>query len=491
VFDRATEDSRSPSHQNTDSRGAELRAHRFLQLSDIHFGQKSGTVAKHDHIRNALLADAKSLAAMRGPVTRILITGDISYLGKPDEYKTAAQWLEKLTAACGCQETHVSPIPGNHDCDRDGVSKQAKMIYAQLRVHSPELIQATLVEISEDGDSANPFLPKLQAYRQFASAYGCDFESSARPAWKQDFDLPGGIKLRLHGLTSVQVSGADDTLGNMILGSRQFMITEEDNVVNIVLIHHPLAWFKDKTEASQFIQNNARVMMVGHEHSLNIHKTEDALAKREWLVIYAGATNPPEGEAYGYTYNWIEFSCEERGAQHYLVAEIYPRAWNQHSVRFDADRNRLPAQAEFVKVEIECPNLRPEFERESAGVVGPAKSQVTSLAAHNASSSSTTLPAEPLATTQGRATMNTDSAGFDRLRYLFWRYLDWQQRLKVLVDVDALPKTADQPVPQTLERVALETAASNVRKLHALWEAIMPLIPEEKRATNPFKFNDR
>jgi hypothetical protein len=87
--------------------------------------------------------------------------------------------------------------------------------------------------------------------------------------------------------------------------------------------------------------------------------------------------------------------------------------------------------------------------------------------------------------------MNTDSAGFDRLRYLFWRYLDWQQRLKVLVDVDALPKTADQPVPQTLERVALETAASNVRKLHALWEAIMPLIPEEKRATNPFKFNDR
>jgi len=96
---------------------------RFLHLSDIHFGQKSGTVAKHDHIRNALLTDAKNLATKRGPVARILITGDMSYSGKSDEYKVATQWLEKLTAACGCQETHVSTIPGNHDCDRDAVSK--------------------------------------------------------------------------------------------------------------------------------------------------------------------------------------------------------------------------------------------------------------------------------------------------------------------------------------------------------------------------------
>lgn len=87
--------------------------------------------------------------------------------------------------------------------------------------------------------------------------------------------------------------------------------------------------------------------------------------------------------------------------------------------------------------------------------------------------------------------MYTDNAGFDRLRYLFWRYLDWRQRLKVLVDVDALPNTADQPVPQTLERVALDTAAKNTGKLHDLWEAIMPLVPEDKRGANPFPSKDR
>jgi hypothetical protein len=87
--------------------------------------------------------------------------------------------------------------------------------------------------------------------------------------------------------------------------------------------------------------------------------------------------------------------------------------------------------------------------------------------------------------------MDNQTAGFDRLRYLFWRYLDWRQRLKVLVDVDALPKTADQPVPQTLERVALETATKSAGKLHDLWEAIMPLVPEDKRGANPFPTKDR
>jgi hypothetical protein len=437
---------------------------RFLHLSDIHFGQKSGTVAKHNHIRNALLMDAKHLASTRGPATRVLITGDIAFSGNPDEYKTAADWLEKLTGACGCKDyTEVSTIPGNHDCDRDAISNQARMIYATLRAHNPQAVQAGLAEINQDGEAANPFLPKLQAYSKFASSYGCPFESPARPLWVRDFNMPHGIKIRLYGLTSVQVSNAED----------------------------PLAWFKDKTEASQHLQNNARVIMVGHEHTLNIQKTEDALAGKEWLVIYAGATNPPEGEACGFTYNWIEFSFEERAGHHHLIVEIYPRAWNQHNVRFDADHSRLVAPAEFARIEIACPNVHPEPEQARPNAAGPAEIPVAARMAESVSLSSTALTGKPVSLGTRGAIMNTDTVGFDRLRYLFWRYLDWQQRLKILVDVDALPKTAEQPVPQTLERVALETAARSEGKLYALWEAMMPLLPQEKRATNPFKSNDR
>jgi hypothetical protein len=80
-------------------------------------------------------------------------------------------------------------------------------------------VQAQLNAIHSDGETASPFLPKLSAYRKFANGFGCGFESAERPMWVRDFDLPGGVKLRFHGLTSVQVSDKSDAVGKMV--SRQ------------------------------------------------------------------------------------------------------------------------------------------------------------------------------------------------------------------------------------------------------------------------------
>ncbi len=74
-----------------------------------------------------------------------------------------------------------------------------------------------------------------------------------------------------------------------------------------------------------------------------------------------------------------------------------------------------------------------------------------------------------------------------QLRFLFWRHLNWQQRLKVLVAADVLPASADKPVPQTLERLAIETAKAH-GKLAVLWDAMTPLLPEDKRQPNPSDF---
>ena len=166
--------------------------HRFLHLSDIHFGQeKDGSLVKHDHIRDALIGDVSTLAGKRGPASRVLITGDTAYSGTADEYAIASQWLEKLARACRCDLTHASTIPGNHDCDRRAISNQAKMVHAMLRASEPDLVQAQLHGITADGEAANPFLPKLHAYRQFASGFGCDFESPARPLWHGPSSCPG------------------------------------------------------------------------------------------------------------------------------------------------------------------------------------------------------------------------------------------------------------------------------------------------------------
>jgi hypothetical protein len=359
------------------------------------------------------------------------------------------------------------------------------MIYANLRASTPEQLQANLHAICGDGESSSPFLPKLRAYRQFANAYGCDFESASKPAWAQYYDLPGGHRLKLLGLTSVQVSNDEDSLGKMVLGNQQYVIGEEDGVINVVMLHHPLEWFMDKLEAAQNFQNHARVMMVGHEHSLGIQKTVDGFTKREWLTVYAGAVNPPEKE-FSFTYNWIEIGCGQINGITHLLVDVFPRVWVQERMSFQADRNRLGDNGDSVRVEIACPNLRPTTEAErSAGVIVSAQPQCADGGASVCSDAEKPAP-EVAHAEEGGKTMVNENVGYDRLRFLFWRYLDWRQRLKVLVDVDALPQTADQPLPQTLERVALESAAKDGAKLRKLWDAVMPLIPEEKRGSNPF-----
>jgi len=461
----------------------------FAQLSDIHFGQedKDGSLVTHNLVRDGVIKDCGDFVKAHGLATCLLITGDTAYSGAGEEYKTATAWLEKLTSACRCKETNVLSVPGNHDCDWKAISYQAKLVHGQLRASTPEVVQAMLHGIAKDGEAANPFLPKLAAYRQFASGYGCDFESVERPLWVREFDLPGKVRLRLMGLTSVQVSDREDAEGKMVLGNRQYTFPEDDNVICVVLVHHPLNWFIDKVEATQILYANARLIMVGHEHLLNIQKTRDELAQKEHLVIYSGAINPPErGGEYKFTYNWIKFSRREINNAYHLVIRVFPRVWVPQSVRFEADRNRLGGE-ESREILIACPNVRPVHDHPSpqpaaGGTESPAAPpSEASKAAPQKDESVATLGAGA----ESRSAMKTDSAAFDRLRYLFWRYLDWRQRLKVLVDVDALPETADQQLPQTLERIALE-AARKSGKLHRLWDAMMPLVPADKRAENPF-----
>ena len=74
---------------------------------------------------------------------------------------------------------------------------------------------------------------------------------------------------------------------------------------------------------------------------------------------------------------------------------------------------------------------------------------------------------------------------FERLKYYFWTYLGWQERVKVLASLDVLPGTITQPQPQTLEHLALR-AAQQKGRLRELWDMTMAFVPPEEQAPNPF-----
>lgn len=447
-------------------------AYRFVHLSDIHFGQeRDGTLVTHEDVREELLRDCRTQAADLGPAGGILITGDTAYSGQKAEYDRAGEWLDRLTEAVGCSKIAVSLVPGNHDVDLQQIDYMGQLAHKELRAANSTTIDAVLEGIASGNEASNPLLPKFAAYREFAARYGCDFESVKRPAWKKDYELDGRNILRFAGLNSVQVSNTQDAPGQMVLGNSQYVIPREDDLEYVILVHHPLHWLKDHLNAERYLRR-ARVVMVGHEHRLDIRKVQSDDGT-EQLEIYAGATNPPGGSLYPYRYNWIEFELRSTTTEGVsLVVSVHPRVWEPTRTEFLPDRARLSGEAS-KSFSLACPALRSVNADETRSCIPDAPKAGEAMHVNTQ------------VTQRNTSLAHDESEQFARLRYFFWKYLDWDERLMVLAELDLLPATASQPVPQTLERLALDNARAQ-GKLYELWTSVMNVVPLVKREVNPF-----
>lgn len=135
--------------------------------------------------------------------------------------------------------------------------------------------------------------------------------------------------------------------------------------------------------------------------------------------------------------------------------------WIPETTRFDADAGRLGGR-ESATFTLSCPQFR-LLEGEVRGP-GPVAAGL-----HG----------------DGPAPAAEGGEPFARVNYFFWRYLRWQEQLRVLVEADVLPETPEAPSVQTVAHLALERARSE-RKLGSLWDRIMVFVPEEKKEPNPF-----
>src|SRR4051794_33157633 len=94
----------------------------LLHLSDIHFrfGESGDIFDPDSDLRNELERDVVRLRGTRiEKVDGILVTGDIAFAGKKEEYERASAWLERLCDLLGCARDNVWVVPGNHDVDRE------------------------------------------------------------------------------------------------------------------------------------------------------------------------------------------------------------------------------------------------------------------------------------------------------------------------------------------------------------------------------------
>lgn len=331
---------------------------RMLHISDIHF--KHGEIGFDDDpnrgLRDDLIHDVRHMRARLGSPDIILLSGDIAYHGRKDEYDFAYSWLvNELCPAAGCAIEDVLSIPGNHDVDLKAEDNPAfEAARRDLRATKAADVDRKLVKWLHDPHSSQILFGPLENYnRHFAAKLLCPIgpynikgkegkvvENVSKPYVRRDVDLNDGWKLRIWGFNSVLVSDLtdDENVNKMLVDPAAAQIERDDGVAHLVMCHHPFNWIKNKAPFQERMEGVVQVQLFGHEH------TERVEEHKYFVRVRAGALQPDrDAPNWRPGYNWIEASVEEIEGREKLRVKVWARAHEVDHFTPVFDRNQNEA----------------------------------------------------------------------------------------------------------------------------------------------------
>lgn len=430
----------------------------FVHVSDIHFGQERGDrVHIHTDVKNQLIKDAAEIVrSLPGGIAHgILATGDIAQSGKHEQYAQAGEWLDSLANAIGCKTYQIQMVPGNHDLDREKLSRGAKHLLDDIREGGATEYEDIL---ANDADRATLFA-RFEDYGKFSEGYDCPLDTEGKYSTNLRIELAPGRAIRFVRLNSALLCHGkeNDDEPELMMGARQFTIPREAGEENIVLIHHPLNWFKDSGEANTYLRTRSRVIISGHEHNPKVN-VEEVEKGSHLMMLASGATVPfKSNETYTFTYNIIEFGWDLKNDA--LSVTIYPRAWNPNLTRFEADNVRLGSST--PKFVLDSPNFRSSLTPKLEAV-----EQENSVVRQEEIEPTVSAPViEMVAATdvEEGLPMPPQVDGYRFLLLRFFRDLTGSERLHILSELGALQLDSDEPITQAIQRQLLDSLVDEGR----------------------------
>lgn len=431
----------------------------FVHISDIHFGQeKGGQTVVDDDVKEQIIEDCRRIFEKipADTIRGVIATGDVAYSGKEDEYKLAGIWFDKLTTTIGCLRSNVFIVPGNHDIDRNRITENCS-----------EMLQA----IAEEGDvkldkyleaenDREQLFSRFDDYRLFAQAYDCAIDDEGGLAGDHPLEISEGRVLRFVGLNSALICGANDKKGRLLLGQRQRVVQRnKDGEELVVLMHHPLDWLLDSEDASDYLRSRARVVISGHEHMAS-SKLVPGHDGRQVLMISAGATVPPAHERKRYCFNIITFRWDTEKDN--LTVGVNPREWDKKATQFAEGTEEIGGIAN--EYSLVCPNFQKTKKRVDDEIAGQGGQEFEESAMQSSS-------------------ITNDDEEYALLVLSFFRDIEESERLKLLVELDIIPKTFKGTLTHSIERRFLDKAkqAGKIGEIKKALRAFTPNINQENK----------
>jgi len=344
----------------------------FVHLSDLHIrGRDLGTAHDLDaDLRNELVRDLEAIREEIPPISAILVTGDIAFAGKEEEYAAARGWLRALCDRLGVDVDAVRTVPGNHDVDRGVIQRSPMLRDIQARFRQkPRLTQAAIDTLLRDYLAGDPIggslmLSPLGNYNEFAIGFECGTAPAAL-SWKADFTLNDSSTLRLTGINSALISNEhdDDGSNRLVVGSAQATLRQERGVAYAILCHHPPDWLLDQEEVEDLFNQRTVLQLFGHKHRARSRRIDNSLR------LYSGALHPSRWESdWDPRYNVIALRVEGFDRERRLLVRRWERQWSQQLRRFAP---AAPVGSEEILLELE-PWTRPVERAALPAVLHPA-----------------------------------------------------------------------------------------------------------------------
>lgn len=222
----------------------------FVNISDIHIKEsnKNQIYKKFD----ALIKQIHAINKLNNyKKTIILVSGDIAFSGKKEEYSLLDSYFEDLAITYD-----LIMCPGNHDHD---FSSYASMVARnQLLKLSPDQQDSETIRLATTG---------MENYYDFESKYTAIKKTSSSPLSNTYELIDEQGKIFVSSLNTAWCSQLKE-VGGDIRFPIKFLPQNSGNDRNIVFFHHPLSWIEpnNQKEVRNIIREEYSIILTGHEH---------------------------------------------------------------------------------------------------------------------------------------------------------------------------------------------------------------------------------
>lgn len=282
----------------------------WLHLSDLHFRAGEQHTWDENIVLEALLEDVRARIREDGfRPDLILVSGDIAFSGKQQEYALASAFFEELLSATQLSRDCIFPVPGNHDVDRKAISRGAQAIAGSLTGR-----ESTNAVLNTAADRQLLF-DRFRGYAAWLNEYlgGHLAFDDERYYYVHTLEL-AGQRLALMGLNSAWVAASDeDRASGLLLGERQTRsalreAAQAGATLTIALLHHPFDWLRefDQNDSAALLLDRCDLVLHGHLHQAAA--TRLTSPDGEATILACGACY--KTRQYPNMYNWVQLTVD-------------------------------------------------------------------------------------------------------------------------------------------------------------------------------------